>query len=61
MSKNLMLHRDKNSHWHFKDVDFPRRQNAVSILRNITPYCHGAHTREKQEHADEDLNSNYSL
>ncbi len=23
--------------------------------------CHGAHTREEQEHADEDVNSNNSL
>ncbi len=24
-------------------------------------YCHGAHTRRKQEHADEDVNSNNSI
>ncbi len=24
-------------------------------------YCHGAHTSEEQEHADEDINSNNSL
>ncbi len=24
-------------------------------------FCHGAHTREEQEHADEDINSNNSL
>ncbi len=32
-------------------------QRATSFLSN----CHGAHTREEQEHADEDLNSNNSL
>ncbi len=24
-------------------------------------FCHGAHTREEQEHADEDINSNYNI
>ncbi len=25
------------------------------------PFCHGAHSREEQGHADEDVNSNNSL
>ncbi len=26
-----------------------------------TPVCHGAHTGEEQEHADEDINSNDNI
>ncbi len=35
--------------------------NARRDINNFTYpqlYCHGAHTREEQEHADEDINSN---
>ncbi len=32
-----------------------------SRSNKVTALCHGAHTREEQEHADEDLNSNNSL
>ncbi len=29
------------------------------MLQDVYVYmCHGAHTREEQEHADEDINSN---
>ncbi len=27
----------------------------------ISTYCHGAHTREEQGHADEDVNSNNNI
>ncbi len=39
------------------------KQNGVNgrRLRLGLVFCHGAHTREEQEHADEDLNSNNSL
>ncbi len=33
--------------------------NILSMwIKDIHGYCHGAHSREEQEHADEDLNSN---
>ncbi len=40
-----------------------RKQNEVKghRLRLGLVFCHGAHTREEQEHTDEDLNSNNSL
>ncbi len=39
------------------------KQNEVKgrRLRLGLVFCHGAHTREEQEHGDEDLNSNNSL
>ncbi len=39
------------------------KQNGVKgrHLRLGLVFCHGAHTREEQEHADEDINSNNSL
>ncbi len=39
------------------------KQNGVNgrRLRLGLVFCHGAHTREKQGHTDEDVNSNYSL
>ncbi len=39
------------------------KQNEVNgrRLRLGLVFCHGAHTREEQGHADEDLNSNNSL
>ncbi len=47
-----------------KTKDFQKRkQNEVKgrRLRLGLVFCHGAHTREEQEHADEDINSNNSL
>ncbi len=39
------------------------KQNGVNgrRLRLGLVFCHGAHTREEQEHGDEDINSNNSL
>ncbi len=39
------------------------KQNGVNgcRLRFGLVFCHGAHTREEQGHADEDVNSNNSL
>ncbi len=34
---------------------------AIINLSLSLGYCHGAHTREEQGHADEDVNSNNSL
>ncbi len=39
----------------------PGMTRSQRPLRLGLVFCHGAHTREKQEHADEDVNSNYSL
>ncbi len=40
-----------------------RKQNEVNgrRLRLGLVFCHGAHTREEQGHADEDLNSNNNI
>ncbi len=40
-----------------------KKQNKVKgrRLRLGLVFCHGAHTREEQEHADKDINSNNSL
>ncbi len=35
--------------------------NIIYNLKFIVYICHGAHTREEQEHADEDINSNYNI
>ncbi len=39
------------------------KQNGVNgrRLRLGLVFCHGAHTREEQEHGDEDVNSNNSI
>ncbi len=39
------------------------KQNGVNgrRLRLGLVFCHGAHTREEQEHADEDINSNNNI
>ncbi len=34
---------------------------AGSVDRDTGHICHGAHSREEQGHADEDVNSNNSL
>ncbi len=42
----------------------PYSGNLMSFLflnKCLLYYCHGAHTREEQEHTDEDVNSNNSL
>ncbi len=36
-------------------------QDNVSKCIDIVSNCHGAHSREKQEHADEDVNSNNGI
>ncbi len=33
----------------------------ICVLCLLLYSCHGAHTREEQEHADEDVNSNNSI
>ncbi len=40
-----------------------RKQNEVKGRRLLLGlvFCHGAHTREEQEHADEDINSNNNI
>ncbi len=40
-----------------------RKQNEVKGRRLWLGlvFCHGAHTREEQEHEDEDINSNNSI
>ncbi len=38
--------------------------HALHFTTMVTPQntnCHGAHTREEQEHADEDINSNDNI
>ncbi len=51
-------HRNQN-----KDFRKNGKQNGVNgrRLRLGLVFCHGAHTREEQEHADEDVNSNNTL
>ncbi len=46
-----------------KNFSKNRKQNEVKgrRLRIGLVFCQGAHTREEQEHADEDINSNNSL
>ncbi len=46
-----------------KNFSKNRKQNEVKgrHLRLGLVFCHGAHTREEQEHADEDINSNNSI
>ncbi len=47
------------------DITHKQHANFVQDLmpvRTIFPSrCHGAHTREEQGHADEDVNSNNSI
>ncbi len=46
-----------------KNFSKNRKQNEVKgrHLRLGLVFCHGAHTREEQEHADEDVNSNNNI
>ncbi len=46
-----------------KNFSKNRKQNEVKgrRLRLGLVFCHSAHTREEQEHANEDINSNNSL
>ncbi len=41
---------------------FPIKNEYMNkLIKTTTVYFHGAHTREEQGHADEDINSNNSL
>ncbi len=46
-----------------KTLEKNGKQNGVNgrRLRLGLVFCHGAHTREEQEHADEDINSNNNI
>ncbi len=58
------LPRDKLKHEQIKTFQKKQtKQNEVKgrRLRLGLVFCHGAHTREEQEHANEDVNSNNSL
>ncbi len=58
------LPRDKQTNRN-QNKDFRKngKQNGVNgcRLRLGLVFCHGAHTREEQEHADEDINSNNNI
>ncbi len=43
-----------------KKTNQSKKQDMFKYIY-IYIYCHGAHTRRKQEHADEDVNANNSL
>ncbi len=46
----------------FEDCDWLVVQEGnKSAFKSRVYYCHGAHSREEQGHADEDINSNNSL
>ncbi len=51
--------RDRHKQELNKNFSKNRKQNEVKgrRLRLGLVFCHGAHTREEQKHADEDLNS----
>ncbi len=57
------LPRDRHTHWN-KNKDFENgKQNGVNGRRLLLGlvFCHSAHTREEQEHTDEDVNSNNNI
>ncbi len=46
----------------YKRDDLISRRNEQAHEQEHGPYvCHGAHTREEQEHGDEDINSNNNI
>ncbi len=57
------LPRDRHTGTKTKTLEKNGKQNGVNghRLRLGLVFCHGAHTREEQEHGDEDVNSNNSL
>ncbi len=57
------LPRDKQIQEQYKTLLKNGKQYGVNgcRLRLGLVFCHGAHTREEQEHADEDVNSNNNL
>ncbi len=50
---------EQNKNFSKNEQNKTRWRGAAYCLGLV--FCHGAHTREEQEHADEDLNSNNSL
>ncbi len=57
------LPRDRHTGTKTKTLEKNGKQNGVKgrRLRLGLVFCHGAHTREEQEHADEDINSNNNI
>ncbi len=57
------LPRDRHTGTKTKTLEKNGKQNGVNGRRLLLGlfFCHGAHTREEQEHADEDVNSNNNI